>query len=93
VQVSRRYQFSRAGVAGARVRLKSGRMPFDSVARRRGGRPMVGPQPSKLMMPVRSRSSAPMASSSAAERLPVKEMVVGSIPTLPASFMGVSFSS
>jgi hypothetical protein len=54
---------------------------------------MVGPQPSKLMMPVRSRSSAPMASSSAAERLPVKEMVVGSIPTLPASFMGVSFSS
>ena len=54
---------------------------------------MVGPEPSKLMMPVRSRPSAPMASSSAAERLPVKEMVVGSIPTLPASFMGVSFSS
>ena len=54
---------------------------------------MVGPEPSKLMMPVRSRPSAPMASSSGVERLPVKEMVVGWIPTLPASFMGVSFSS
>jgi hypothetical protein len=54
---------------------------------------MVGPEPSELMMPVRSRPSAPMASSSGVERLPVKEMVVGSIPTLPASFMGVSFSS
>ena len=41
---------------------------------------MVGPEPSKLMMPVRSRPSAPMASSSGVKRLPVKEMVVGSIP-------------
>lgn len=51
--------FCRIGVVGSARLPEEQKVPVRSGGSARGSRPMVGPQFSKLMMPVQSRSSAP----------------------------------